>query len=135
MSNKKTIGEIYGLDSSDIRINCHLDQWYVDLLNKKKTDLSINDICRMIVQDTFVELSVECSKRFLEEDPLAGEAFDGQLVKLLSSLDIKKYKSLTIGLIEVLKDGVRFIDLDDFFTEVDYEEYIDFVDELISKLK
>lgn len=121
----KSIKEVYNISLEDRETKYALEQWYSTFVEKSVDEIDITDICRMLGQDVLVELAVEKALEILKEDPLAGTSYDGQLMELLYSLD-----DIQLGrnekMIEKLLDEINEnLDRSEFFSQEDYEEYVD----------
>lgn len=93
---KKKIGEIYGLyeNLEEDNQKYALDNWYGQLIHRTVDEIGLEDITRMISQNILIELGIEKAIEMLFNDPIAGEMYEGQLLELLYSTEIKSHKSL-----------------------------------------
>lgn len=89
VENEMYIYEIINERPGNIEIDSHMTQWYVDVLNKKQTELTVFDVIRMIIQKTLTEIALERSLEILLDDPIAGSRFDGELLVLISTMEMK----------------------------------------------
>lgn len=92
MRSATRLSEILNIKNKEIDIKSNLDKWYVTLLNKTMEEVDIKDISRMLRQDILIDLAVNKAVEILKENPLAGEMYDGQLLEILYSVDVNKYK-------------------------------------------
>ena len=60
-----------------------LEMWYAEVRDIKIADMSVEHLARACRQDLFFEEVVPFCLRKLEEEPLAGELYDGELVLAL----------------------------------------------------
>jgi hypothetical protein len=60
-----------------------LERWYSELRDTRIADLEVPDLARACRQNLYPEAVVQLCLRKLEEDPLAGELYDGELVASL----------------------------------------------------
>ena len=85
----KTIKEIANLsyDKSEENKEYSLTKWYNDLLDKIPDDISVEDVGLMLRQNVAVELGVNKAIEMIEENPVVGEKYEGEIVSALASLD------------------------------------------------
>lgn len=57
-----------------------LGDWYLGIREKEIEDLEDNDLCRACRQGLFPDAVVPVALRRLEDDPLAGDIYDGELL-------------------------------------------------------
>ena len=67
-----------------------LAQWYNEIIKKDITQITSFDVIRMLRQKVFIEVAVEKAIDYLNENPFEGDFFEGELLKLLLSME-KKY--------------------------------------------
>lgn len=79
----KTIGEIKKIDTHDISGESALDRWFQQLIQKRVSELTILDISRMLRQNIFLDIAIPMARQWLNNDPNAGEMYEGQLAELL----------------------------------------------------
>lgn len=92
MAHKIAIPEIKNIDMKAQKKECSLDEWYINILEKRQSELSILDISRMLRQDVFVDIPI-AFKRLLQ-NPFEGEMYDGQLLELLLQCLVKHLEYL-----------------------------------------
>ncbi|WP_342559064.1 contact-dependent growth inhibition system immunity protein [Metasolibacillus sp. FSL K6-0083] len=128
------IRDIYQLPQGEVQENYALDEWYNTLINKDITELDISDLCRMIKQSIFIELAIDKAIGFLKLNPLEGDVYDGQLLEVLFSVDREKITEQKEPLKEVLMDVKEKVEMDDFMSDEDFNEYIDLVEQFLTKI-
>ncbi|KQU63311.1 hypothetical protein ASG66_02550 [Bacillus sp. Leaf406] len=128
------IRDIYPLSQEQSQADYPLDEWYNTLLNKDCTELDINDLCRMIQQDIFIEIAVDKAVKVLKRNPLAGDVYDGQLVEVLLSVDMEKITEQREPLNEVLLDVRNNVEIDHFMSVEDFNGYHDLVKKFLTKI-
>lgn len=133
-SSNEKISKIINVRSEEIDIKCELDKWYVELLNKRIEEITIKDISRMLRQDILIELAINKSLEFLEENPLAGEMYDGQLLELLYSLDLSKYKEDIDKAKNILINIKSNINNFEWMSDEDSKEYLVVLEKYFKKL-
>jgi hypothetical protein len=133
-SSNETISKILNVKSEEIEIKCELDKWYATLLNKTVEEINVNDISRMLRQDILMEVAVNKSVEILNENPLAGEVYDGQLLELLYSVDVNKYKEdideVKYLLIKIKSNISSF----EWLCDEDFKEYLQVLEKYLKKL-
>jgi len=133
-SSNQRISEILNVNSEEIDVKCELDKWYVTLLNKAIEEININDISRMLRQDILIEVAINKSVEILKENPLVGEMYDGQLLELLYSVDVNKYKEdideVKYLLIKIKSNISSF----EWLCDEDFKEYSQVLEKYLKKL-
>jgi hypothetical protein len=86
----QTIKEIYSLNQNNQNAEPEyaLDKWYTRLINKTADEIDLEDVSRMLTQNVFIDLGIKKAMEILSEDPIAGVFYDGQLLELLSAVDL-----------------------------------------------
>jgi hypothetical protein len=64
-----------------------LDEWYRSIRDIPLHDLPIGDIARSVRQCLFPDFVVPVAIRHLQENPLAGDLYDGELLVSLRNVD------------------------------------------------
>ncbi|MNP00305.1 hypothetical protein D3C76_920940 [compost metagenome] len=131
----KLIKEIYSIDQSIQTDNSDspLDHWYDRLINKKVDELDVEDVSRMLGQHVFIDLGIEKAIEILSEDPLAGEMYDGHLLKLLCSIETNNFRDLVQlkKLLQTIKSNLSQFEWAD---EEDQEEYAELLELFLKKV-
>ncbi|AYB46213.1 contact-dependent growth inhibition system immunity protein [Paenibacillus lautus] len=93
----QTIKEIYSLNQNNQNAEPEyaLDKWYARLINKTADEIDLEDVSRMLTQNVFIDLGIKKAMEILSEDPIAGVFYDGQLLELLSAVDLDEFKDLS----------------------------------------
>ena len=133
-SSKEKISNILKVKSEEINIKCELDKWYISILNKTIEELNVNDVYRMLRQDILIEIAVDKAIKILEENPLEGEMYDGQLLELLYSLHINKYKEYIPKVKDLLIKINSNISSFEWMCDDDFKEYLDVMKRYLEKL-
>lgn len=63
-----------------------LGAWYQAVRDKGISDFEIGDVCRACRQKLYLDHLVPVAIQWLQEDPLAGEIYDGELLVALKSV-------------------------------------------------
>ncbi|MFT8349085.1 contact-dependent growth inhibition system immunity protein [Clostridium saccharoperbutylacetonicum] len=133
-SSNETISKILNVKSEEIDIKCELDKWYVMLLNKTIEEINISDISRMLRQDILIEVAVNKSIEILNINLLAGEMYDGQLLELLYSVDLNKYKEDVNKIRDIVIKIKNNIDSFEWICADDFKEYLGILDKYLKKI-
>lgn len=93
----QTIKEIYSLNQNNQNAEPEyaLDKWYARLINKTADEIDLEDVSRMLTQNVFIDLGIKKAIEILSEDAIAGVFYDGQLLELLSAVDLDEFKDLS----------------------------------------
>ncbi|MEQ1830686.1 MAG: contact-dependent growth inhibition system immunity protein [Pirellula sp.] len=88
MTHPVKFADVDGLDSNqdDKSSLSMLDEWYASIRNVPVDELQIGDLARACRQKLHLRLIVPVIANELRLDPLAGEIYDGELVKSLLSV-------------------------------------------------
>ena len=128
------IRDIYQLPQGEVQEGYALDEWFNALINKKITNLNINDLCRMIKQDIFIEVAIDRAFEFLKLNPLEGDVYDGQLLEVLFSVDVEKTSEHKERLKEILMDVKGNVEIDNFISAEDFNEFKKLVEKFLTKI-
>ncbi|AGF55472.1 hypothetical protein B0P06_000434 [Clostridium saccharoperbutylacetonicum] len=102
------------------------------LLNKTIEEINISDISRMLRQDILIAVSK--SIEILNINPLAGEMYDGQLLELLYSVDLNKYKEYVNKIKDILIKIKNNIDSFEWICTDDSKEYLEILEKYLKKI-
>ena len=128
------IRDIYQLPQGEVQEGYALDEWFNALINKKITNLNINDLCRMIKQDIFIEVAIDRAFEFLKLNPLEGDVYDGQLLEVLFSVDVEKTSEHKERLKEILMDVKGNVEIENFISAEDFNEFKKLVEKFLTKI-
>ena len=70
----------------------YLTEWYLSVRDIHLSQLGVGDVCRAIRQDLFVREVLPVAIALLNDDVLAGERYDGELVAALSGLSFRYWQ-------------------------------------------
>jgi len=131
----KLIKEIYSIDQNiqTDKSDSPLDHWYDRLINKKVSELDLEDVSRMLGQHVLIDLGIEKAIEILSEDPLAGEMYDGHLLKLLYCIETNNFRDLSQlkRLLQTIKSDLSQFERAD---EEDQEEYAELLELFLKKV-
>lgn len=131
----KLIKEIYSIDQNiqTDKSDSPLDHWYDRLINKKVSELDLEDVSRMLGQHVLIDLGIEKAIEIFSEDPLAGEMYDGHLLKLLYSIETNNFRDLSQlkRLLQTIKSDLSQFEWAD---EEDQEEYAELLELFLKKV-
>lgn len=133
-NNNEKISRILNVKSEEIDLKCEMDKWYVTLLNKTIAEITINDVSRMLSQDILIELAIDKAIKILKENPLAGEMYDGQLLELLYSIDVNKYKKIINEVRSILINIKSNISSFEWMCDEDSKEYLMVLEDYLEKV-
>ena len=128
------IRDIYQLPQGEVQENYALDEWFNTLINKEITNLDIIDLCRMIKQNIFIELAIDRAIEHLELNSLEGDVYCGQLLEVLFAVDMDKISEHKELLKVILMDVKENVEIDNFMSVEDYNEYKDVVEKFLTKI-
>lgn len=132
----KPIKEIYALNQN-IQTEASeypLDQWYNRLIDKTIDEIELEDVSRMLAQNIFMDLGIKKALEILKDDPLAGEMYDGHLLKILYSIELNQFEDLS-QLASLLQDINRNLSNIEWADEEDQEEYTELLTNFMKKLE
>lgn len=63
-----------------------LSEWYLSVRDTDFDNLEVGDVCRALRQDLFIADLLTIATRFLSEDVLTGDRYDGELISALADI-------------------------------------------------
>lgn len=124
----QTIKEIYSLNPNNQNDEPEyaLDKWYDSLINKTADEIDLEDVSRMLSQNVFIELGIKRAMEILSEDPIAGVFYDGQLLELLSAVDLDDFQDLSHLklLLQKINNNVSNLDWSSEEDQIEYSELL-----------
>ncbi|UPK43942.1 contact-dependent growth inhibition system immunity protein [Paenibacillus pabuli] len=132
----KPIKEIYALNQNiqTEESEYPLEQWYNRLIDKRIDEIDLEDVSRMLAQNVFMDLGIKKALEILKDDPLAGEMYDGHLLKILYSIELNQFEDLS-QLASLLQDINRNLSNIEWADEEDQEEYTELLTNFMKKLE
>ena len=129
---KKTLKEIYNLqfiENPETGLLKHINK----ILNKTPDELDEDDICVLIRQEMFLDISIPKAVEIIKEDHAAGDNYDYCLLYNLSNIEalLTDYKELIADLIIILEKDFEAIS---FEFEDEKKDYLESIDRLKSKI-
>lgn len=94
-----------------------LDLWFERVIDIPLEKLEVEDLCRAIRQELFLEQLMPSILDVLSEDPLAGEYYDGELIAALSMItkdELVHHKSSFIEINKIINQ----IDISDISSDL-----------------
>jgi L-fucose isomerase-like protein len=79
----KPIFKLKNININAMKQECSLDKWFIEILQKKVSELNLLDVSRMLRQEIYPDIAVPLTWKILKENPFEGEMYDGQLLELL----------------------------------------------------
>ena len=128
----KTIKEIYGeefIKNPETSLLKH----YNAVLNKKPDDLNIDDVCMLVRQEFFLEITIPKAIEILTKNHSAGDNYDYCLLVNFSNMSasFEKYKNDISTLINILESDFKNIVFD---LEEDKNDYLESIKRLKGKI-
>lgn len=132
----KKLKEIYEYDLiEDFDSALMVDEWFNTIMEKTKDQLSISDVCRMLRQKICSKVAIKKAIEILDEDPFAGEMFEGQLMYNLYD-GKEKYLKLFYSQAEpVLEKAGLMAKSHEWSSETEKEEYMDILAKFERKIR
>lgn len=95
--------KIYGVVYEPEKYPSSLSDWYVSVRDVSLELLDVGDVCRAVRQGVFVSDLLPVAICFLEEDVLAGDFYDGELLAALALLQDVFWKDHMFELGRIVK--------------------------------
>lgn len=134
----KKIKEVYNISSGITNIpedNVYsIEKWYSELLNKTYEQLNIFDVTRMLIQKIFLELAVPKAIALIERDPFCGQRYEGELLEVLSWLDIVYIEDYKDVLVKILMEASEKNKHYEWFFEDEREEFNQTIKEFLHRI-
>ena len=111
-----------------------MPEWYEKVIYKTIEELTVFDIWRMFMQELFVDTAVKRAIVYLKEDPFCTEIIDGDIMKLVSEVDIELVKDFKEELLGIIANARKLKDEYDWMTEDDEIRYTAAIDKFEKKL-
>lgn len=92
------------------------NEWFNALMEKTVYELTLADICRMLRQKIFSVVAIGRAIEMLNDDPFAGDLYEGQLLVSLCNAK-EKYLSKRYDDVEPLLDNVIRLALSNEWTD------------------
>ncbi|MBK0097471.1 hypothetical protein IBT49_15915 [Erwinia sp. S63] len=108
-----------------------LEIWFKSVMDVPLEKLELSDLCRALRQRVCVEQLMPLVLDILDEDPLAGEIYDGELIAALATLKNEESMCHKEYLIRILK-SINKIDINN--VERDVQDEIKMINEMASKV-
>ena len=128
----KTIKEIYNEQFIN-NPETSLEKRYNSILNKTPDELDVADICTLIRQEFFLEISVPKAIEFITKDHSAGDNYNYCLLVNLSKMEnpLTDYKKELLSLVETLEKDLNSIKFD---LDSDKDDYCESIKRLNEKI-
>lgn len=84
-----------------------LEQWFERVIDIPLNELSVEDLCRAIRQELYIDQLMPRILEVMKDDPLAGEYYDGELIAALSTVkekDLKDQKDIFIQIQKIINN-------------------------------
>jgi hypothetical protein len=136
----QSLKEQYNLHYETSDFKSSLTSWYNEVIDKTYDLLSVEDVSKLIRQDIIKKIALEKAIELFDENPYAGDYYDGALLKTLATIELKylanldeKYLVILTNKIDELKQGktnFKWLSLED---ETKYLENIKLLEKKLSK--
>lgn len=80
------VGKKYSVAWSPEDPMSSLSEWYLSVRDTDFDNLEVGDVCRALRQDLFIADLLTIATRFLSEDVLTGDRYDGELISALADI-------------------------------------------------
>ena len=70
-----------------------LEKWYKSIRDVPIDGLELDDVCVAVRQKLFLQFVLPVALRYLQNDPLSGELYDGELAKAVAGLPSRYWPS------------------------------------------
>lgn len=121
------IKEIYNLSFNIVDVpkedRCPMHDWYNALINKTYSQLDLFDVTRMLIQKMFLELAVSRSIIFIKDNPFCGQRYEGELMEILSKLDVDYLNVYKDNIQEILSKALIENETYEWLCEEEREEF------------
>lgn len=132
----KKLKEIYEYDLiEDFDSALMVDEWFNTIMEKTKDQLTVSDVSRMLRQKICSKVAIKKAIEILDEDPFAGEMFEGQLMYNLYD-GKEKYLKLFYSQVEpVLEKAGLMAKSHQWSSEEEKNEYMDVLAKFERKIR
>ncbi|MCX4378487.1 MAG: contact-dependent growth inhibition system immunity protein [Lachnospiraceae bacterium] len=107
---EKKIKDLYNisfnLDDISNEDRCQMHDWYNTLINKTYDQINLFDVTRMLIQKVFMELAVPKSIKFIDYNPFCGQRYEGELMELLSKLNLDYFDHYRDDMLKILSKAL-----------------------------
>lgn len=135
MEDRRKIKDIYGYTYivSDEKLY-PLQKWYNQLIDKSISEITLSDVLRMIRQKIFVDLAMSKALLFLHENVFAGNAYDGELLDHLATMDAAFLTPYANALKDVLLEALENCKTHEWAYDGEKEEFEEILHLLSEKI-
>lgn len=104
---KDIYNDTFAIENLEEKDRVAINYWYLNLINKTICEVDLFDTTRMLIQKVYLELAIEKSIQFIVENPFCGQRYEGELLELLSKINILYLNSYKDMLIKILLDALE----------------------------
>lgn len=112
-----------------------MHEWYEKLLDKTYDELSMFDVTRMIIQKVFIELAISKALEFVNENPFCGQRYEGELIELLSKMDVIYFSLYKAQIREILLKAMTQNEAYEWLCEEERDDFFDLVEGFYKKIE
>lgn len=110
-----------------------LQKWYNQLIDKTIQEINREDVAKMLRQKIFPDLAMTKAIEFLQEDPFAGELYEGEILAAIAKQETSLLASYARELQDVLSDALRKMMAHEWLYDGEEEEFREIVDAVACK--
>ena len=111
-----------------------LQEWYNQLIDKTIQEITPGDVARMLRQEMFPDLAMTKAIELLQENPFAGELYEGEILATIAGMENSSVISYTEELQIILKDASERIAAYEWTYDREEDEFKEIVDSVARKI-
>ena len=111
-----------------------LQEWYNQLIDKTIQEITPGDVARMLRQEMFPGLAMTKAIELLQENPFAGELYEGEILAAIAGMENSSVISHTEELQIILKDASERIAAYEWTYDGEEDEFKEIVDSVARKI-
>lgn len=111
-----------------------LQEWYNQLIDKTIQEITPGDVARMLRQEMFPGLAMTKAIELLQENPFAGELYEGEILAAIAEMENSSVRSYTEELQIILKDASERIAAYEWTYDREEDEFKEIVDSVARKI-
>ena len=132
----KLLKEMYNLSYDSSGFNSGLTIWYNRVIDKTYDCLTTADVCKMIRQDILKNIAIRKGIEIFLSNPYDGEHNDGELLDILSSLDICSLGAQYIDKLKIVLNNIKYNYVNfEWLDEETKRQYAKSIDKMLKSLE
>lgn len=120
---ESAIYELKGIDLKKLKQDSPLDRWFYEMVQKNVNMLTITDVSHMLRQEVYLDIAIPLAWKYLLNNPLCGEMYDGQMLELLTRVFINDPNLKEVDFYAAFEEMVQQV-CEIYQCDNDYEELI-----------